>query len=335
MSKAKLSATEWELVKDAPFWVNAALSAADGRVGLIVQRKEAKALTSAMEDYKSSNQLIRDVVANEDNPAKEIEKASKADAENALGRISGIIERQLGVDDLDAFSEFLLSVGRAVAEAAGEGVLGIGKNVSAEESEALQGIANALKATPAHKQARRQAKQTAEKVDREAAAKAAAAEKAAADAKAAAQAKAAAEAKAKAEAAAKAKEEAEKAKAAAEIQAKMKADQLKRDAETKAREAQLAKEKAEREAAAKAAAEAAEAEAKAAEEAKAKAASKSRFTEFIAEHKVVSGENLSVISQKYYNTQANFRLIYEANKEIIGDNPNLIRVGQVLKIPKL
>ena len=119
------------------------------------------------------------------------------------------------------------------------------------------------------------------------------------------------------------------------IQAKMKADQLKRDADAKAREAQMAKEKAAREAAAKTAAEAAEAEAKAAEEAKAKAASKPRFTEFIAEHKVVSGDNLSFISQKYYNTQANFRLIYEANKEIIGDNPNLIRVGQVLKIPKL
>jgi LysM repeat protein len=329
MSKSKLSATEWELVKDAPFWVNAALSAADGRVALMVKRKEAKALTSALKGYKSSNQLIRDVIANEADPAKEVEKASKADAENALGRISGIIERQLGVDDLEAFSEFLLSVGRDVAEAAGEGVLGIGKNVSAEESEALQGIANALKATPEHKQARRQAKQASEKVEREAAAKAAAAEKAAADAKAAA------EAKAKAEAAAKTKEEAEKAKAAAEIQAKMKADQLKRDAEAKARDAAMAKEKAEREAAAKAAAEAAEAEAKAAEEAKAKAASKSRFTEFIAEHKVVSGDNLSLISQKYYNTQANFRLIYEANKEIIGDNPNLIRVGQVLKIPKL
>ena len=50
---------------------------------------------------------------------------------------------------------------------------------------------------------------------------------------------------------------------------------------------------------------------------------------------MVSGDNLSFISQKYYNTQANWRLIYEANQDVIGDNPNLIRVGQVLKIPKL
>lgn len=332
MSKAKLSATDWELVKDAPFWVNAALAAADGRVALLVKRKEAKALNAAMESYKGKNQLVRDVIANDDDPDKAVEKASKDDAEKALGRISGIIERQLSVEDLDEFSAFLLSVGRSVAESAGEGVLGIGKNTSDEESEALQGIANALKATPAHKQARRQAKQAAEQAAREEAAEA----KAVAAAKAKADAEAAAAAKAKVEAASKAKAEAEakaeaaaKAKAEAERKAKLEAQEQKREEALEARKQERAQEKAEREAEAKAAEEAA------AEAAKQKAASKSRFTEFIAEHKVVSGENLSVISQKYYNTQANFRLIYEANQEIIGDNPNLIRVGQVLKIPKL
>jgi len=34
----------------------------------------------------------------------------------------------------------------------------------------------------------------------------------------------------------------------------------------------------------------------------------------------VAGDNLSFISQKYYGHQGNFRLIYEANKDIIGDN---------------
>ncbi|MFO7661843.1 MAG: LysM peptidoglycan-binding domain-containing protein [Chloroflexota bacterium] len=60
-----------------------------------------------------------------------------------------------------------------------------------------------------------------------------------------------------------------------------------------------------------------------------------RFKEFIAEHTVAAGDNLSLISEKYYGTQANFRLIYEANKDVIGDNMSLIRPGQVLKIPKL
>jgi nucleoid-associated protein YgaU len=42
-----------------------------------------------------------------------------------------------------------------------------------------------------------------------------------------------------------------------------------------------------------------------------------------------------MISQRYYGTQANWRFIYEANQKIIGDNPNLIRPGQILRIPKL
>lgn len=331
MSKAKLSASEWNLVKDAPFWVNAALSAADGRVALIVKRKENKAVSQAMDAYKGSNQLVRDVIANEEDPDKDVKNATQSQAEKALSRISGIVEKKLGADDLDAFNTFLLSVGRAVAEAAGEGVLGIGKNTSDEESEALKDIAEALQATPAHKQARRQAKQAAEKAEREAKAKAAAEAKAKAEA--AAKAKAEAAAKAKAEAAAKVKAEADaKAKAAAEAkaeakrEAKQEAQKQKREEALEARKQERAQEKAEREA---------EAKAKAEEEAKQKTARKSRFTQFIAEHKVVSGENLSFISEKYYNTQANWRLIYEANEDVIGDNPNLIRVGQVLKIPKL
>lgn len=57
----------------------------------------------------------------------------------------------------------------------------------------------------------------------------------------------------------------------------------------------------------------------------------------LAEHTVASGDNLSHIAQKYYNSAARdkWMAIYEANKETIGDNPSLIRVGQVLKIPTL
>ena len=56
-----------------------------------------------------------------------------------------------------------------------------------------------------------------------------------------------------------------------------------------------------------------------------------------AEHTVAPGDSLSVIAQRYYKSGARekWMLIYEANKEVIGDNPSLIRVGQVLKIPKL
>ena len=51
-------------------------------------------------------------------------------------------------------------------------------------------------------------------------------------------------------------------------------------------------------------------------------------------HTVVSGDNLSAISRKYYGTADHWRKIYEANKDIIKD-PNNIRIGQVFKIPTL
>ncbi len=95
--------------------------------------------------------------------------------------------------------------------------------------------------------------------------------------------------------------------------------------------------KVEAEAKAKAEAEAAKAREEAArKEAEAKAAAAApKYTQFIAEHTVQAGDNLSFISQRYYGTQANFRIIYEANRDVIGDNMNLIKPGQVLKIPKL
>jgi nucleoid-associated protein YgaU len=58
--------------------------------------------------------------------------------------------------------------------------------------------------------------------------------------------------------------------------------------------------------------------------------------EFLAEHEVVAGDSLSALASHYYGSGAKekWMRIYEANKEIIGDNPSLIKVGQVLKIPK-
>jgi nucleoid-associated protein YgaU len=55
------------------------------------------------------------------------------------------------------------------------------------------------------------------------------------------------------------------------------------------------------------------------------------------EHTVVSGDTLSGLATKYYGSGSrdNWMAIYEANKETIGDNPSLIRVGQVLQIPEL
>ncbi len=55
------------------------------------------------------------------------------------------------------------------------------------------------------------------------------------------------------------------------------------------------------------------------------------------EHTVAAGETLSDLALKYYGSAAKekWMAIYEANKAVIGDNPNIIKPDQVLKIPEL
>jgi len=49
-------------------------------------------------------------------------------------------------------------------------------------------------------------------------------------------------------------------------------------------------------------------------------------------HEVVAGESLSKIALKYYGDASLYMKIFEANKDVLKD-PNIIRVGQKLKIP--
>ena len=57
----------------------------------------------------------------------------------------------------------------------------------------------------------------------------------------------------------------------------------------------------------------------------------------ITEHTLTSKETLSHLSLKYYNhaTKPYWMVIYDANKDVIGDNPNRVRAGLVIKIPEL
>jgi len=57
----------------------------------------------------------------------------------------------------------------------------------------------------------------------------------------------------------------------------------------------------------------------------------------IAKHKLTAEETLSHLSLKYYGhaTRDYWMVIYEANKEQIGDNPAHVRVGMELVIPEL
>lgn len=49
---------------------------------------------------------------------------------------------------------------------------------------------------------------------------------------------------------------------------------------------------------------------------------------------VQSGDSLSKIAQKHYGKASAWTKIYDANKSTIGDNPDLIRPGQRLNIPR-
>jgi len=50
-------------------------------------------------------------------------------------------------------------------------------------------------------------------------------------------------------------------------------------------------------------------------------------------YEVVSGDSLGAISQKYYGKASEYMKIFEANRDIL-DNPDLIKVGQKLRIPE-
>lgn len=58
-------------------------------------------------------------------------------------------------------------------------------------------------------------------------------------------------------------------------------------------------------------------------------AAKPRGVEYV----VGSGDSLSLLSGKYYGDIMAWEKIYNANKEVIGDDPNLLAVGTKLNIP--
>ena len=53
------------------------------------------------------------------------------------------------------------------------------------------------------------------------------------------------------------------------------------------------------------------------------------------QYTVKSGDSLSKIAKAHYGDAMKWRKVYEANKALIGDNPDMIHPGQVLKLPKL
>lgn len=57
-------------------------------------------------------------------------------------------------------------------------------------------------------------------------------------------------------------------------------------------------------------------------------------TAYYTKHTVQKGESLSKIAKHYYDDMMKYKVIFEANRDIL-DNPDLIHPGQVLTIPNL
>ncbi|HDD55797.1 MAG TPA: LysM peptidoglycan-binding domain-containing protein [Chloroflexi bacterium] len=56
-------------------------------------------------------------------------------------------------------------------------------------------------------------------------------------------------------------------------------------------------------------------------------------TSAVKHYQIQEGDTLSSIAKKFYDDASKYMVIYEANKDTIGADPNLIKVEQELKIP--
>ena len=307
-NKASFNANQWEMLKNAPYYVQAAINKAEGRMGLMEVRRESKALKTYLSEYKGNNALAKAVIA-EAGETPDLSKHDTAEAvADVLGDIADAVDSKTDEAEYDGFMEFLLGAGNAIADASSEGLLKRGDTISDEEEEALDLIAHALKATEADKLARAKAAAAARRAElvkkREAQAKAAADKKKAAEAK-----KALEEAEKKLK---EAEEREEKRKEAAERQAAARERRRQRLAEKQAAERQAAAQKRREE---RAAAKAAEAEAAAA----------------AATYTVMAGDSLWKIAQEMLGDGNRYMEIAKLNNI---KNPSVIFPGTELEMPE-
>ena len=143
--QSDFSKDEWQLLKDGPEWVFAALAAADGNVAVTTKMKESKVFKSAVEDYRSRSELMAEVLDDTSKAAKETKSATLSDAEQAIGKINAILDSKADASEAAEYRRFLLSIAGEVAGATGEGALGLGEKFSKNEKAAMDKLKAALK----------------------------------------------------------------------------------------------------------------------------------------------------------------------------------------------
>jgi nucleoid-associated protein YgaU len=50
-------------------------------------------------------------------------------------------------------------------------------------------------------------------------------------------------------------------------------------------------------------------------------------------YEIQSGDTLLSIAEQFYGDNSQWRKIYDANRDVIGSNPDALKVGTTLKIP--
>ena len=150
-SRSDFKPHEWQLLINSPHLIYSLLAGGADEV----TRSEATAMHKFLEGYQTGNPLIQDVLASQPKgggggaEAAQPTGVSTGSALQQLEQVGTLLGQKLSQGEADEFRNFLLTLGRKVAEASSEKFLGLGKKVSDEEARALDSIASALKMSTA------------------------------------------------------------------------------------------------------------------------------------------------------------------------------------------
>ncbi len=137
-AKHDFTESEWQLLRDSPYWVYFAFANAEaGAEQDEQQAREVEAFAATLAGYQSDNELIAAVLAAQDGQIEVNERATVAEALQALEQVRDILVRKGGREDLGEFRAFLLDIGQRVTEATEEAWFSLGGKVSLAEQTIL------------------------------------------------------------------------------------------------------------------------------------------------------------------------------------------------------
>jgi hypothetical protein len=144
--RTNYTASEWQTLQFAPFWIFTGVAAIDGNIDKQEMAAFAKELADALL-YK--NPLVQEVLLSVVGDMDSIMKKYRADSRqvtDGLRDVADLVERKLTAAQAKEFKMTLLFMAKKIAEASGGGPLGLGENVSDSEKASMVLMAQALRA---------------------------------------------------------------------------------------------------------------------------------------------------------------------------------------------